>query len=101
MPKLEALMTEDQPVWTDEGSYPEHADLLEILRNAPRRPQVEIRVTVLNEKTGEVIENLIVEDAELWDHGYRQYFKVSRIMEAAERVAARVAYDDDNRRGQR
>ena len=72
-----------------------YRSLDEILRNAPRRTRVKIQTIVTNELTGEVIEDIAYEDAELWSKGYRQYYKTSRVMEIAEHVAARVAYAHD------
>src|SRR5207237_6393951 len=104
----DGFVENDQPEWDDDGGSvlddfelreDREEGLLEILRKAPHRPDVIIRVTVTNEATGEIVENVQRESAERWERGYRQYFKVRRIMEVAESVAARVAWDDDNRKG--
>lgn len=95
-PKLYKLVNEDPHDWLDEARAERSNDLLSILRAAPRQPNVEIRITVTNEETGEVVENVHVESAAIWAH-YRTSFKTKVIRDATEQVATRIAVIDENK----
>ena len=78
----------------DERSFDERG-LLELLRSMPPRPEVriEVRVTLAD---GSVVSEVRRESATLWE-GYRQYYRGQVIRTVADHVAARIAYDEDNR----
>lgn len=95
MPKLRNLMADTEAVWEEDVT----ADKLDdILGGWQRRPSVVIRVSVTNELTGEVVEDVRYESPEMWERGYRQYYKGEIIRRAADNVAARIAYADDEKR---